>query len=114
MIGVTIAAIQVYSAMPLSGQLDLRYSHLGRSFLLTGKSFFCLRLVFVAYGQLAWFFYLRLKFGLVFFAYSGKSVWSFLLTVPTGPEIRFGLFCLRFPLSGIGFGLVCLRFPHRK
>ena len=45
-------------------------------------------------------FYLRLKFGLVFFAYGGKSVWSFLLTVPPGLEIRFGLFCLRFLQSG--------------
>ena len=43
-------------------------------------------------------FYLRLKFGLVFFAYGGKSVWSFLLTVPLRPEIRFGLFCLWVPL----------------
>ena len=33
---------------------------------------FCLQLVFVAYGHLVWSSYLRLKFGLVFFAYSGK------------------------------------------
>ena len=72
---------------------------------------FYLRLVFVAYGQLAWSFLL--------------TVWSFLLTV----EIRFGLFCLRFPRlrklglvffaygsprPEIGFGLFCLRFPHCK
>ena len=69
-------------------------------FLLTGKSFLltvglcCLRSIGLV------FFCLRLKFGLVFFAYGGKSVWSFLLTVPPGPEIRFGLFCLRFPPSG--------------
>ena len=53
-------------------------------------SLFQLRLVFVAYGQLAW---------------------SFLLTV----ENRFGLFYLRFSQSGIRFGLFCLRFfPVRK
>ena len=44
--------------------------------------------------------YLRLKFGLVFFVFGGKSVRSFLLTVPPGPEIWLGLFCLRFPPSG--------------
>ena len=46
-----------------------------------------------------WFglFYLRLKFGLVFFAYGGKSVWSFLLTVPLVQTIGFDLFYLRFP-----------------
>ena len=48
-------------------------------------SLFCLRLVFVAYGQLAWsflltveiwfgLFCLRWKIGLVFFTYGGKSV----------------------------------------
>ena len=42
-------------------------------------SLFCLQLVFVAYGQLAWSFLL--------------TVWSFSLTV----EIRFDLFYLRFP-----------------
>ena len=57
-------------------------------------SLFYLRLVFVTYGGL---FYLRLKFGLVFFAYGGKSVWSFLLTVPPVQKIGFGLFYLRFP-----------------
>ena len=35
---------------------------------------FCLQLVFVAYGNLVWSFDLRLKFGLVFSAYSGKLV----------------------------------------
>ena len=58
------------------------------------------RLVFVAYGQLAWSFLLtvEIRFGLLCLRW--KSVWSFLLTVPPWPEIRFGLFCLRFPLSG--------------
>ena len=31
------------------------------------------------------------------FAYGGKSVWSFLLTVPPVQKIGFGLFCLRSP-----------------
>ena len=43
------------------------------------QGLFYLRLVFVAYGSLVWYFYLRLKFGLVFFAYGGKSVWYFFL-----------------------------------
>ena len=55
---------------------------------------FYLRLVSVTYGGL---FCLRLKFGLVFFAYGGKSVWSFLLTVPLVQKNGFGLFYLRFP-----------------
>ena len=55
------------------------------------------RLVFVAYSNLFRSFLLRLKFGLVSFAYGGKSVWSLLLTVPPRPEIGFGLFYLRFP-----------------
>ena len=61
---------------------------------------FYLRLVFVAYGQLAWSFLLtvEIRFGLLCLRW--KPVWSFLLTVPPWPEIRFGLFCLRFPLSG--------------
>ena len=60
-------------------------------------SLFYLRLVFVAYGQLAWSFLLtvEIRFGLL--CLRSKSVWSFLLTVPPLPEIRFGLFCLRFP-----------------
>ena len=46
---------------------------LGRSVYLW-VSLFYLRLVFVAYGRLAWSFYLQLKFGLVFFAYSSPTV----------------------------------------
>ena len=61
--------------------------YLRLSFLLTVKIWFCL-------------FYLRLNYGLVFFAYGGKSVWSFLLTV--------------LLVQGIGFGLFYLRFPYRK
>ena len=77
---------------------------LGGSFLLTARSF----LLTVGLCYLRWsfllaveirfgLFYLRLKFGLVFLAYGGKSVWSFLLTVPPVQKIGFGLFCLRFP-----------------
>ena len=65
---------------------------LGMSLLLTGK-FFCLRLVFVAYGQLAWSFLL--------------TVCSFLLMV----EIRFGLFTYGSACPEVRFGLFCLRFP---
>ena len=57
----------------------------GRFFLLTPRSFY-LRLVFVAYGNLVWSFYLELKnrFGrfLLTVPPSGNRVWSFLLTVP--------------------------------
>ena len=73
-------------------------------------SLFYLRLVFVAYGQLAWSFSLMLEIWFGLFAYGGKSVWSFLLTVSPRPEIRFGRFCLRFPPE-IGFGLFLLRVP---
>ena len=52
----------------------------GQVFSLTVRSFY-LRLVLVAYGKLALSFYLWLKFGLVFLAYGGKAVWSFLLSV---------------------------------
>ena len=68
-------------------------TNLGGSFLLTGRSFFptvglcCLRSIRSVFST----------YGLVFFAYGGNQVWSFLLTVPLRPEIRFGLFCLRFP-----------------
>ena len=76
----------------------------GGSFLLTARSF----LLTVGLCYLRWSFlltveiwfglvYLRLKFGLVFFAYGGESVWSFLLTVPLVQKIGFGLFYLRFP-----------------
>ena len=46
-------------------------------------------LLTVAYGELAWSFWFTAEFG--------KLVWSCLLTVPPRPEIRFGLFCSRFP-----------------
>ena len=80
---------------------------LGGSFLLTARSFLLtvglcyLRWSFLLTVKI-WFglFYLRLNYGLVFFAYGGKSVWSFLLTV--------------LLVQGIGFGLFYLRFPYRK
>ena len=66
---------------------------MGRSFYIRASLFY-LRLVFVAYGQLAWSFLFKVwsfclwwKFGLVFFTYGS----------PPPAEIRFGLFCLRFP-----------------
>ena len=59
------------------------------------------------------FFYLLLKYGLVFFVYGGNR-FGVLLTVPPWPEIRFGFFCLRFPLAGNWVWCFCLRFPHRK
>ena len=76
----------------------------GGSFLLTARSF----LLAVGLCYLRWsflltveirfgLFHLRLKFGLVFFAYGGKSARSFLLTVPVVRKIGFGLFYLRFP-----------------
>ena len=40
---------------------------------------------------------LRLKFGSVFFAFGGNSVWSFLLTVSPRPDIGFGLLFLTAP-----------------
>ena len=60
------------------------------------------------------FLFLRLRFALVIFAYSGKSVWSFLLTVP--PVRKLGLVFSAYgsPCPEIGFGLFCLRFHRRK
>ena len=69
-----------------------------------GKSFLLTRLVFVAYGQLAWSFFSRLRFGLVFFAYGP----------PPGRKLGLVFFAYGFPCLEIGFGLFCLRFPHRK
>ena len=85
----------------------------GRSFLLTGKSF----LLTVGLLTVNWLglFYLRLKFGLVLFAYGGKSVWSFFTYGSPCPEIRFGLFLLTVPpCPEIGFGLFLLTVPRRK
>ena len=65
---------------------------------------FCLRLVFVAYGNLVWSFLLTVenRFGLFYLRFPPSGNW-------------FGLFCLRFPpRPEIGFGLFYLRFPHRK
>ena len=78
--------------------LCLQEKRVGVFYLQLGL--FCLQLVFVAYGNLVWsfllaveiwfgLFCLRLKIGLVFFAY-------------------------RSPRPEIGFGLFYLRFPHRK
>ena len=68
---------------------------------------FCLRLVFVAYGQLAWSFLITVEFRFGLFYLRSKIGLVFLLTVPPRqklglvflaygsppPEIRFGFFC---------------------
>ena len=72
---------------------------LGFVFLTYDSVFFIYGLAFVAYGNWLGVFLLMVefRFGLFFFAYGGKSVWSFLLTVAPRGEIRFGLSRLRFP-----------------
>ena len=72
----------------------------------------CLKRVGIFYLQLGFYVYswsllltvirfglfcLQLKFRLVFFAYGGKLVWSFLAYSSLRLEIWFGLFYLRFP-----------------
>ena len=67
---------------------------------LKGRSFLRMdRLVFVAYGKLACFLLLTVQIRChLVFAYGGNSVWSFFAySLPPRPDIRFGLFCLRFP-----------------
>ena len=73
------------------GLFCLRLGDLGR---------FCLWLVLVAYGNLAWSFLLMLwlTFG-----------WSLLLAI----ENRFGIFS-GCPLSGNWVVSFCLQFPHRR
>ena len=72
---------------------------LGRSFYLW-LCLFHLRLVPVAHDtNLAWVFYLQLKFGLLF----GLMV-----------ENQVGIFAYRSPRPEIGFGLFYLRLPHRE
>ena len=75
----------------------------GLSYLPLGR--FCLRLVFVAYGQL----------GLVFSTYGWNSVWSFLLTVPPVRKLglvfsAYGSPCPEIPSSSFPcqFGFPCL------
>ena len=57
-----------------------------------------LRLVFVAYGNLAWSFLLGVKFGLVLFVYDGKSV---------------GLFTFP-PIGKLSLVFLAYGSPHRK
>ena len=70
-------------------------------------SIFYLRLVFVAYGQLAWSFLLtvEIRFGL-FLAYGENLVWSFLLTVPLVRKSGLVFFAYSSPPPEIGLGLV--------
>ena len=86
----------------------------GSYFLPTGKSFLLTVGLWLLTVNWLGLFYLRLQFGLVFLTYSGKSVWSFLLTGPPCPEIRFGLFLLTVPPVRKLGDLFCLRFLHRK
>ena len=66
---------------------------------------FYLWLVFATYGGLFLLtveirfglFYLRLKFGLVFFAHGGKSARSFLLTVPLSGKLGLVFFAYGSP-----------------
>ena len=87
---------------------------LGRSFLVTGKSFLltvglcCLlsiALVFLTCGWNSVCFLLTVenRFGL------------FYLWLKIGPEIRFGRFCLRLPPSGnLVWSFLLTVFPHNK
>ena len=79
--------------------------------LATCQIFFRINNVFFSSRLVRW------KIGLVFSAYGGNSVWSFLLTVETlsGNWTWCFLFMvISFPRPEIGFGLFCLRFPHRE
>ena len=77
---------------------------LGWSFLLTARSFLLtvglcyLRWSFLLTVEIGFgLFYLRFNFGLVFFTYGGKSVWSFLLTVPPVQKLGLVFFAYGFP-----------------
>ena len=74
---------------------------MGRSFLLTARSF--LLTVGLCYLRWSFLFTVKIGFGLFFltvefrlglFTYGGKSVWSFLLTVP--PVQKLGLVFLAY------------------
>ena len=55
-------------------------------------------------------FYLRV--GLFYLRLGGGKVWSFLLTVPPRPEIRFGLFLLMgSPVRKLGLVFLAHGFP---
>ena len=66
--------------------------------LLLTVRFFYLRLVFVAYRNLALSSLLAVEIWFGLFAYSENWIWSSLLTVPPRPKMGFGFFCLQFPL----------------
>ena len=88
--------------LPIYQGVDLFYLRLG---------LFYLRLVFVAYGQLAWSSLLTVEIRFGRSAYGGNSVWSFLLTVPPARKLGFVFFAYGSPRPEIGFGVFCLRFP---
>ena len=85
----------------------------GGSFYLQ-LGIFYLQLVLATYGQLAWSFLLTVEIWFGLSAYGGKSVWSFLHTVPPVRKLGLVIFPYGSPRPEIGFGLLCLPFPHRK
>ena len=74
----------------------LLYLRLGFFFLTLGLCY--LRWSFLLTVEI-WFglFYLRLKFGLVFFAYGGKSDWSFYLRFPLSKKLGLVFFTYGSP-----------------
>ena len=86
----------------------------GRSFLHLRLALYFLRLVLLLTVNPVWSCLLTVESRFGRFAYGGKWVWSFLLTVP--PVQRLGLVFSAYgsPRPAIGFGLLCLQFPHRK
>ena len=86
---------------PWTGSVKIKPCSLGvvqprQNWVKAGIGLMYLQLVIVAYGKLAWSFYLRLQFGSVLVAYGGQLIWSFYV-LSTPPEIGFDLLCLRFP-----------------
>ena len=84
---------------------------MGRSLLLTARSLFTYSWSSLLTVTLLGLFYLRLKVGLVFFAYGGN--FGLVFFAYGG---KFGLvFCAYgSPCPEIGFGMFCLRFRHCK
>ena len=74
----------------------------------------CSSPVILALMDIIGLFYLRLKFGLVFFAYGGNRFGFFYLWFPPGRKLGLVFFAYGSPCPEIGFGLFCLRFPYRK
>ena len=82
------------------------YIERGRSFLLTGKSLFTYEWSLLLTVNWLGLFHLRLKFGLVFLAYGGKLVRSFLLFFLTArpcPELGLVFFAYGSPRPELGW-----------